>query len=68
MLPQLTSQDLGSPNEPGEYGCNGAMVSVDQHHVDVWRDQPGATFRTILLTRVGDRHLRLALGDKLAQD
>ena len=62
MLPRISSNDLGQPSEPGDYGFGDALVRVDRHHVEVWRERPDATFPTILLTRMGDSALRLALG------
>ena len=62
MLPRISRTDLGHPNEPGEYGFGGALVMVDHHHREIWRDQPDAVFSTILLNRVGDNTVRLALG------
>lgn len=68
MLSQVSSMDVGNPNEPGDYGYNGALVSVDQNHLDTWRDQPSTAFRTILLTRAGDTRIRLALGEQLGAE
>lgn len=66
MLPRISRTDLNQPNEPGEYGFGGAMITVDHQHLEIWRDKPDAIFSTILLNRVGDDTVRLALGSAAA--
>lgn len=65
MLPNVSSHDLGSPAEPGEYVMGEASVRVERPHLEVWRDQPEAVFRTILCTRAGDASTRFVLGSRL---
>ena len=67
MLPLLSSRDLGSPTEPGDYPCEGATVRVEHRHIDAWTAAPEARFNAILCTRLGDRGLRFALGQVVSE-
>lgn len=58
----ITRSDLGDPTEAGEYPFEGMTVSVDTQHLKEWAESPDASFRTILCTRAGQDHVRLALG------
>ena len=62
MLPTITATDLGNPTEPGDYVFGDMIVRVGSQHLEAWNDTPGAVFKTILCTKMGESSIRLALG------
>ncbi len=67
MLPIISFSDLNFPSKPGNYSFEGAVVQVDNQHLQAWQEQPELVFRTILLSRAGDASRRLTLGVSAAR-
>lgn len=62
MLPNVSSDDLGNPDQAGVYLVNGTHFEVETKHVETWRNSPKARFRTIRQTRINDDRSRVILG------
>ena len=53
MKTTITWQDLGRPEQPGNYQFADGMVSVRADDIAVWQQHPDAMFTVVALPRPG---------------